>query len=102
MEVTLTKDNFEAEVTGSDMPVLVDFWADWCGPCKMLAPVLTEVADENPGVKVAKLNIDDEPELAQKFGVMSIPTLILFKEGKEVAQMVGVQPKETIENMITG
>ena len=96
MATTITKANFEAEVLNSDKPVLVDFWASWCGPCRMLAPTIDEVAEEQPGLKVGKVNVDDEPELAMQFGVMSIPTLIFFRGGEAVRKSVGVVPKENI------
>lgn len=98
--ITLTKENFEAEVVNSDKPVLVDFWASWCGPCRMLSPVVDEVAEEVSAVKVGKINVDEQPELAAKFGVMTIPTLIFFKEGKIVETSVGVKPKKAIISMI--
>lgn len=98
--VTLTNANFESEVLKSDKPVLVDFWAAWCGPCRMVAPVLDEIARENAQVKVAKLNVDEQPALAQKYNIMSIPTLMLFRDGKIAQTKVGVQPKAAILQMI--
>jgi thioredoxin 1 len=100
MVTVITKDNFQAEVLQSDKPVLVDFWASWCGPCKMLSPVVDQIADENPDIKVGKINVDDEPELAGQFGVMSIPTLLVFKDGKIAGQSVGVRPKNFILEML--
>ena len=101
MEITLTKYNFTDEVINSDLPVIVDFWATWCGPCRMIAPIIEEIATELYGkVKVGKVNVDEESELATKFAVMSIPTLILFENGKPVKQIVGVQSKDAILKMI--
>lgn len=101
MATAMTKEFFEAEVLQADEPVLVDFWADWCGPCRMIAPIVEEVAQEMEGkVKVYKVNIDEEPGLAQEYGVMSIPTLILFKNGAPAGTTVGVVPKEEIITMI--
>ena len=100
MVTVITKDNFQAEVLQSDKPVLIDFWASWCGPCRMLSPVVDQIADENPDIKVGKVNVDDEPELAGQFGVMSIPTLLVFKDGKLAGQSVGVRPKDYILEML--
>ena len=100
-EIVLTNQNFESEVMQSDIPVLVDFWAVWCGPCKMLAPIVSEIAQEYEGkVKVGKVNVDDEPALAGRFGISSIPTLILFKNGQQAAVSVGVRPKEELVRML--
>ena len=94
--MVFTSENFEAEVLKSDLPVLVDFYADWCGPCKMLSPVVDQIADENPDIKVGKINVDEEPQLAMQFGVMSIPTRIYFEGGEAVDKSVGVVPKDSI------
>lgn len=97
----VNNDNFEKEVLQSDKKVLVDFYADWCGPCKMMSPVVDEIAEEmGDGVKVCKINIDEEQNLAVKYDVMSIPTFIVIKDGKEVGRTVGVQPKEEIISML--
>ncbi len=100
-EITLTVDNFEKEVLQSEVPVLVDFWAPWCGPCRMLGPVVSEIAKESDGsFKVGKVNTDDEMELATEYGIMSIPALFVFKDGKVVAKQVGVTTKNDILNML--
>lgn len=97
----LNEDNFEQEVEKSSRLVVVDFWADWCGPCKMLGPIIDEIADENEGdAVIAKLNVDEERNLARKFRVMSIPSILFFKDGKEVDRMVGVQSKEDLLSKI--
>ncbi|MGN6712723.1 thioredoxin [Anaerocolumna jejuensis DSM 15929] len=97
----ITKDNFNQEVVESDKPVLLDFWASWCGPCKMVGPIVEQVAEETiDTVKVGKVNVDEEPELAQQFRVMSIPTLVVMKDGKVVETSVGVKPKQAILSML--
>ena len=96
MSLVITKENFESEVLKSDKPVLVDFWAAWCGPCKMLSPVIDEIAEERSDIKVGKVNVDEQPELASQFAVMSIPTLIVFKNGEIANKAIGVQPKDCL------
>ncbi len=96
----ITKENFEQEVLKSDKPVLLDFWASWCGPCRMLAPILDELAAENPDIKVVKINTDEQPELASQFNVMSIPALFVMKDGQVTNRSVGVQPKENLLAMV--
>lgn len=98
--VTVTKENFAQEVLQSDKPVLLDFWAVWCGPCRMVSPVVDEIAEENPDIKVGKVNVDEQPELAQKYGVMSIPTLIVFRDGQAVNQSVGARSKSALLSLI--
>ncbi|MBR6407850.1 MAG: thioredoxin [Clostridia bacterium] len=100
-EIIITEQNFEAEVVSSDIPVLVDFWATWCGPCRMLAPIIEEISEEQSGkVKVGKVNVDEQPALAAKFGVMSIPTVMVFKNGAVTQTSVGYRPKEEIEALL--
>ena len=102
-ELNITSLNFENEVLNSDKPVLLDFYADWCGPCKMLAPVLHEIAEESTGaLKVGKVNVDEQMELAMRFRVSSIPMLVVFKDGKAVAKSVGYRPKAEIAAMVEG
>ena len=98
--ITVTSSNFEEVVLKSDVPVLLDFWATWCGPCMMLSPTIHEIAEENSGFKVGKINVDDEIALAQAFGIQSIPTLVVMKEGKPAANSVGVRSKEQILAML--
>lgn len=95
-ELNITSANFKSEVLESDKPVIVDFWATWCGPCRMLGPVVAELAEEHPEIKVCKVNVDDEPDLAQQYGVMSIPFVVSFKGGQVHKSSVGVQPKESL------
>jgi thioredoxin 1 len=106
LEITLTKENFEAEVLQATMPVLVDFWAPWCGPCKVVGPVIAEIAQEYAGrVKVGKVNVDEQPDLAQEFGILSIPTMKFFHAGQAVDELIGAAPKDMIvgklEKMMT-
>ena len=98
--IVITKENFDSEVLKAEGTVLVDFWATWCGPCRMLSPIVDEVASERPDVKVGKINVDEQPELAQQFGIMSIPTLLVFKNGEKVQESVGVIPKEKVEALL--
>ena len=100
MPTRISKDNFEKEVLKSEIPVVVDFYADWCGPCKMMSPVVEEVSDEMPDVKVCKINIDEEMEVAQRYGVMSIPTFIAFKNGEMTGKQVGAVPKGALADLV--
>lgn len=98
--ITITKDNFRQEVVESDKPVLLDFWADWCGPCQMMGPVVDEIAGERPDIKAGKVNVTEQQELAAAFQIMSIPALMVFQDGKVVRQSVGARPKEQILSLL--
>jgi len=98
--ININKTNFQSEVIHSEKPVLLDFWASWCGPCRMVGPIVDEIAAERGDLKVGKVNVDEQPELAGRFGVMSIPTLVVMKNGKVTNQAVGVRPKEQILAML--
>ena len=98
--MNIDKNNFQNEVMNSDKPVLLDFWAPWCGPCRMVVPIVEEIAKGRPDIKVGKINVDEQPELAQQFRVMSIPTLVVMKDGKVVAQAMGARPKQAILAML--
>ena len=98
--IKITKENFDTEIKQSTVPVLLDFWAPWCGPCRMVGPVIDEIAEENSGIKVGKINVDEESELAGAFGVMSIPTLVVVKNGQIVQRSVGAKPKDAILDML--
>ena len=98
--ININKNNFQSEVMNSEQPVLLDFWAPWCGPCRMVAPIVEEIAHERKDIKVGKVNVDEQPELASRFGVMSIPTLVVMKDGKIVNQAMGARPKNAILGML--
>ena len=98
--IKINKENFKNEVLNSDKPVLLDFYADWCGPCRMVGPIVSEIADERNDIKVGKINVDEQSELAAQFGVMSIPTLVVIKDGKVVNKAVGARPKDDILDMM--
>ena len=98
--VTITNENFQNEVMHADKPVLLDFWAPWCGPCRMVSPVVEEIAAERPDIKVGKVNVDEQPALAAQFGVMSIPMLVVIMNGQIVNQAVGARPKNAILNLL--
>ena len=98
--INIDQNNIQSEVMNSDKPVLLDFWAPWCGPCRMVSPVLEEIARERSDIKVGKINVDEEPELASRFGVMSIPMLVVMKDGKIVNQAVGARPKSAILSLL--
>ena len=96
----ITKNNFKEEVLNSDKPVLINFWASWCGPCRMLGPIIDEIAQENSDIKVCKVNVDEEPELASEFHIMSIPTLVVMKDGQVMRQSMGAKPKAQILDLL--
>jgi len=98
--LTITKDNFNQEVLQSDKTVLLDFWASWCGPCRMVSPIIEQIAEERPDIKVGKINVDEQPELASQFQVMSIPTLFVMKDGKIANQALGARPKSQILDLL--
>ena len=98
--ININKNNFQSEVLNSEKKVLLDFWAPWCGPCRMVVPIVEEIADERPDIKVGKVNVDEEAELASRFGIMSIPTLVVIEKGKIVNQAMGARPKEAILGML--
>ena len=100
--LTITKENFQKEVLESEKPVLLDFWASWCGPCRMVSPLVDEIAEENDSIKVAKINIDEQPQLASQYGVMSIPTLLVFENGDVIEKAVGARNKSFILQMLEG
>lgn len=100
-DININKTNFQNEVMDSDKPVLLDFWAAWCGPCRMVGPIVEEIAEERSDIKVGKVNVDEQPELARQFNVMSIPTLVVMKNGKIVKQATGARPKKQILDMLT-
>ena len=98
--ININKNNFQSEVLNSEKKVLLDFWAPWCGPCRMVVPIVEEIADERPDIKVGKINVDENPELASQFGIMSIPTLVVMENGKIVGQAMGARPKNAILAML--
>ncbi|MDD6799116.1 MAG: thioredoxin [Firmicutes bacterium] len=102
MVITVTRENFEEKIVKSDKPVLIDFWASWCGPCRMMVPVVEEIAAENPGITVAKVNVDEERDIAGEFGIMIIPTFVVLKDGKVTARVSGVKPKEELLELVMG
>ena len=98
--ININKNNFQEEVLNSDKPVLLDFWAPWCGPCRMVVPIVEQIAEDREDIVVGKVNVDEQPELASQFGVMSIPTLVVLKDGQVVNQAVGARPREAIEALL--
>lgn len=101
-EVIITKENFQSEVLESKVPVLIDFWAEWCGPCRMMSPIISQIAEEHPEIKVCKVNVDEQQELSEEHNVLSIPSFVVYKNGKPAGATVGYQPKDNLLKLING